>query len=138
MTAAANFLDRNKLQISKTLIVLFVVQSLALIQPGKLHVLLGYIFIGLLVVHSIQHKKWFMSLKKGHYTEKRIIRTAIIVATLLLLAALLIGGFFVPGTTKQFLSQGIGSFAGQLHLFFTVATAIALVFHLKYSKSLFR
>ena len=116
--------------IGRILVIVFVIQLVAIFLPPQIHRLGGVLFVALLVVHLFQHRKWIMSLFKGHYTAKRKRMTVINIGLLVCLIGLAISGFSILGTTRHLLMTLSFGPIEILHVFFVLAALTLTIAHL--------
>lgn len=127
--AVSRKLNQRKRVINRVLGILFFLQLLGIFLPAMTHRALGILFFGLLIIHLVEHKKWFFALIKGHYSKKRkqiTLRNLLLGISILIL---IISGFFIPGTTHSFLSLGIYSLAGIIHITAAITSTSLLFTH---------
>lgn len=113
------------------LAILFFLQLMGPALPFRIHRVAGILFFIMMLLHLIQHEKWFTALGKGRYTKKRKKQTAVnfsLGASILVLAG---SGFFVPGTINEFPQVGILSPTGTVHITAVAASLILLVAHVQ-------
>lgn len=130
-TSAPNRQEKLKRIVNKAFVILFLLQALGIFLPPRAHRILGILFCVLVVIHCIEHRKWFMALCKGRYSQKRKQITAENLSLFASIFVLVLCGFFIPGTTHTFLDQGIYSVAGKIHIPMAVISLVLLCLHVR-------
>lgn len=132
-TSVPNRQEKLKRIVNKALGILFLLQALGIFLPPEAHRILGILFCVLVVIHCVEHRKWFMALCKGRYSRKRKQITAENLSLFASIFILALCGFFIPGTTHTFLDQGVHSVAGKIHMPMAVISLVLLCLHVRKS-----
>lgn len=94
---------------------LAVFQMLHMHIPDEVHEVTGVLFGVALVVHIVQHRRWFAALAKGKWSAVRVVNAAVIACLLLCACAMLISGLAMSGWAVDAEVRGSG-IARAVHL----------------------
>ena len=82
----------NRLVVDAVLALLAVEQMMHMLLPDEIHELCGVCLGVFVVLHVVQHRTWFASLRKGPWNARRAIGAVLIACLLLLLVGMLASG----------------------------------------------
>lgn len=115
--------------VGKLLIAVFAIQIFGLFLPPQAHRIGGILFVALLLIHLLQHRKWITSLFKGRYTTKRKQITAINLGLFACLTGMIVSGFSMLGSTRRLLMTLHFGTTEILHVLLMAITLILIVAH---------